>query len=187
MAGDSSGYAVSSETGCGCGMGASLSTGGSSVVSGDGCSLGGSVSTVSSWRPFKSFPSAFLGRVRILPLGVVAGKLGDLRTSGGVRAARDCGFIPPWVSGVPVKLGNGTYPGRVLSGGRAAGDGRTRASTFDEAARTLVVRVPKARPLGVKDDLVTSLWWQGLEKAIRVEVVVSVLYIFRGSVGENGL
>ena len=50
-----------------------------------------------------------------------------------------------------------------------------------------VVQVPKACPLGVKDDLVTSLWWQGLEKAIRVEVVVSVLYIFRGSVGENGL
>ena len=50
-----------------------------------------------------------------------------------------------------------------------------------------IFRVPKVCPLGVKDDLVTSLWWQGLEKAIRVEVVVSVLYIVRGSVGENGL
>ena len=50
-----------------------------------------------------------------------------------------------------------------------------------------VVRVPKACPLGVNDDLVTSLGWQGLEKAIRVEVVVSVLHIVSGSVGENGL
>ena len=40
----------------------------------------------------------------------------------------------------------------------------------------LVVRVP----LGVKDDLVTSLGWQDLEKAIGVEVVVPILHIVRG-------
>ena len=44
----------------------------------------------------------------------------------------------------------------------------------------LVVRVPKACPLGVKDDLVTLLGWQGLEKAIGVEVVVPILHIVRG-------
>ena len=44
----------------------------------------------------------------------------------------------------------------------------------------LVVRVPKECPLGVKDDLVTSLWWQGLEKAMGDKVVVPVLHIVRG-------
>ena len=125
-------------------------------------------------------PSAFLGRVRILPLGVVAGKFGDLRTSGRVLAARDRGFLPPWVSGVPLVLGNGTYPGRVLSGGRAAGDGRTRASTFDEAARTLGHPGPKACPLAVNVYLVSSCWWQSSEEAVRVEVVVPILHVVRG-------
>ena len=43
-----------------------------------------------------------------------------------------------------------------------------------------VIRVPKACPLGVKDDLVTFLVWQGLEKAIVVKVVVPVLHIVCG-------
>ena len=49
-----------------------------------------------------------------------------------------------------------------------------------------IVRVPKACQLGVKDDLVTYLGWQGLEKAIRVEVVVPVLHIVRGVGGREG-
>ena len=79
----------------------------------------------------------------ILPLGVVSGRLGDSRTSGGVPAAKGGGFLPHLVSVVLGVLGNGTYPGRVLSGGRAARDGKTRASTFDEAARTLGHPGPK--------------------------------------------
>ena len=35
-------------------------------------------------------------------------------------------------------------------------------------------------PLCVEDDRVTSLGWQGLEKAIVVEMVVPVLHIVRG-------
>ena len=70
-------------------------------------------------------------------MGVAAEEHVDLRASGAVLVARGPGCLRPWESGVPVTLGSGTYPGAILSGGRAAEDGRTRASGFDEAARTL--------------------------------------------------
>ena len=134
---------VSSVTKGGCGVVSSFST---------GVPLG-SVVVVVLWAarfllcPLDGLPSrcpsASLGMVHILPLGVVAGMLGDLRTSGEVLAAKDPGFLPPWVLGVPVRLGSGTCPGGVLSGGRAAGGGRTRTSTFDEAARTVGRPGPK--------------------------------------------
>ena len=40
--------------------------------------------------------------------------------------------------------------------------------------------VPEPCILCVEDDIVTSLEWQGLEKALWVEVVVPVLHIVRG-------
>ena len=43
-----------------------------------------------------------------------------------------------------------------------------------------VFGIPEPYPFCVEDDLVTSLGWQGLEKAVGVEVVVPVLHIVRG-------
>ena len=39
--------------------------------------------------------------------------------------------------------------------------------------------VPDTCSLGVEDYLVTSLWWQALEKTVSVEMVVSILYVVR--------
>ena len=105
------------------------------------------------------FPSAFLGRVCIVPLGVVAGRLVGLRTSGEVLASTNLGCL--WALGVPVRLCSDTCLGGVPSGGRAAGDDRIRASTFDVAARTLGHPGPR----------VVSIRGQGISGSLHVVVV----------------
>ena len=89
-------------------------------------------------------PSAFLGKIRILPRGVVAERLGVSRVSDVVLVARGHGYLKPCVSWVQVRLGKDTCPGGVLSGERAGEDGITRASTFGGVARTLGRPGPKS-------------------------------------------
>ena len=49
-----------------------------------------------------------------------------------------------------------------------------------------VVGVPEACTLGVEDDLVPALWWQGLEKSAVVKVVVPVMDVVRGVCRRKG-
>ena len=91
-----------------------------------------------------SCPSAFLGRVRILPLGVDAGILGEPRISGEVLITRDLGCLRPWGSGVTVGLGRCICPGGALSGWRVAVGGRTRALAVGEGGRISARQGPRS-------------------------------------------
>ena len=76
-------------------------------------------------------------------------------------------------------LGRGLCPGVVLFGLRVAADQLEHQSLVQRLV-PWVVGVPETCLLGVEDDLVTPLWWQGLETPVLVEVVVPVLPVIQG-------